>query len=483
MKESGRLFAFPTYLYIVILDRARRPRADEVVLRLVRRHRARSRSIAEASRSGARRPAARSACSCILKGFSSGAVALTGVEAISNGVPAFRRPESKNAADDARVRWRSSSARCSSACRCSRTACTRTRATTSPCSRRWASRCSATTSCSGSCSSRPPASSRSPRTPPTPTSRACRRSSPATATCRASSPTAATGSCSRTASSCSRVAAGVLIVAFGGVTNALIPLYAVGVFLSFTLSQTGMVRHHLKEREPNWQRGVAINGVGAVATAIVTLIVATTKFTSGAWVPLVVIPMIVLLFKAIKQHYDTVARRLAGRRRLQAAPHEPHGRRARRQHAPRRARSARVREVARAEPSRRGHDRRPTRRSRSGSRRRGPNARPRHPARDRALAVPGARAADPALHRRARRPLRERHRHRRACPSSSSRRGGRTCSTTRAPCSSRAGCCSARARSSPRCRTTSRADADGKRPASVRSRRVPLDLTFWATKT
>ncbi len=55
------------------------------------------------------------------------------------------------------------------------------------------------------------------------------------------------------------VAAGVLIVAFGGVTNALIPLYAVGVFISFTLSQTGMVRHHLKEREPHWRRGVVIN--------------------------------------------------------------------------------------------------------------------------------------------------------------------------------------------------------------------------------
>ena len=70
------------------------------------------------------------------------------------------------------------------------------------------------------------------------------------------------------------LAAGGLIIAFGGVTNALIPLYAVGVFLSFTLSQTGMVRHHLKEREPNWRRGVVINSVGAVATAIVTLIVA-----------------------------------------------------------------------------------------------------------------------------------------------------------------------------------------------------------------
>jgi hypothetical protein len=103
------------------------------------------------------------------------------------------------------------------------------------------------------------------------------------------------------------LAAAGLLVAFGGVTNALIPLYAVGVFLSFTLSQSGMVRHHLKEREPNWQRGVVINSVGAVATAVVTLIVATTKFTSGAWVPLVVIPMIVLLFKTIKRHYDEVA--------------------------------------------------------------------------------------------------------------------------------------------------------------------------------
>jgi hypothetical protein len=102
------------------------------------------------------------------------------------------------------------------------------------------------------------------------------------------------------------LAAGGLIVAFGGVTNALIPLYAVGVFLSFTLSQTGMVRHHLKEREERWQRGVVINSIGAVATAVVLLIVASTKFTSGAWVPLVVIPMIVLLFKMIKTHYDAV---------------------------------------------------------------------------------------------------------------------------------------------------------------------------------
>jgi len=101
--------------------------------------------------------------------------------------------------------------------------------------------------------------------------------------------------------------ASVLIIAFGGKTNALIPLYAVGVFLSFTLSQLGMVRHHQKEREPHWKRGVVINGVGSFATAIVTIIIASTKFTEGAWIPIVVIPVIVLVFKAIKRHYASVA--------------------------------------------------------------------------------------------------------------------------------------------------------------------------------
>jgi hypothetical protein len=102
-------------------------------------------------------------------------------------------------------------------------------------------------------------------------------------------------------------AAGALIVAFGGLTNALIPLYAVGVFLSFTLSQAGMVRHHQKERERGFKRNIVINAVGAVATFVVLLIVGGTKFTSGAWVPLVVIPLIVVMFKAIHRHYSAVA--------------------------------------------------------------------------------------------------------------------------------------------------------------------------------
>ena len=103
------------------------------------------------------------------------------------------------------------------------------------------------------------------------------------------------------------VAASGLIIAFGGITTALIPLYAVGVFTSFTLSQTGMVVHHRRSREPGWRLGLAVSALGATATFIVLMIVAITKFTSGAWVPVVVVPSIIALFSGIKRHYTRVA--------------------------------------------------------------------------------------------------------------------------------------------------------------------------------
>jgi amino acid transporter len=102
-------------------------------------------------------------------------------------------------------------------------------------------------------------------------------------------------------------AAGILVVAFGGRTTALIPLYAVGVFTGFTLSQAGMVRHHLRERAPGWRRNTAVNAVGAVATLAVTLVVVVSKFTIGAWIPAVLIPIIVALLKAVHHHYERVA--------------------------------------------------------------------------------------------------------------------------------------------------------------------------------
>ncbi len=106
------------------------------------------------------------------------------------------------------------------------------------------------------------------------------------------------------------IAAGTLVVIFGGNETKLIPLYAVGVFTSFTLSQTGMVRHHQKEHEPGWRRNIAINAVGATATFIVLIIIATTKFTRGAWVSIVVVLVVISLFRAIHSHYARVAESL-----------------------------------------------------------------------------------------------------------------------------------------------------------------------------
>ena len=102
------------------------------------------------------------------------------------------------------------------------------------------------------------------------------------------------------------VLASALLIAFGGITTALIPLYAVGVFTSFTLSQAGMVVFHRRARERNWQRKMALNAVGSTATFTVLLIVAVTKFTKGAWLPVVVVPSIVATLTMIRRHYDRV---------------------------------------------------------------------------------------------------------------------------------------------------------------------------------
>ena len=102
------------------------------------------------------------------------------------------------------------------------------------------------------------------------------------------------------------VASGALLVAFGGDVSALIPLFAVGLFMAFTLSQAGMVVHHWRLREPGWGWRLTINAVGATATSIVTIVVVISKFTEGAWIPSLVIPLLVLLFWSIRRHYRRV---------------------------------------------------------------------------------------------------------------------------------------------------------------------------------
>jgi amino acid transporter len=304
VKESGRIFAVPTYVYIVTFS-------SLVVLGLVKYHLGWFGGVERVpfdpeAFEGAREAGGTLGLFLILKGFSSGAVALTGIEAISNGVPAFRRPSSRNAATT--LTWMAiilGSLFFGSALLARDLHPYPSHDETVIALMglqvfgdnlffvllQVATAAILTLAANTAYADFP----------------------------RLSSIVAADGYLPRQLTNRGdrlvfsngvlvlAVAAGGLIVAFGGLTNLLIPLYAVGVFTSFTLSQSGMVRHHLREHEPGWKRGVAINGTGAVCTFIVLCVVAATKFSDGAWVPLVVIPAIVLQFKFIKRHYDAVA--------------------------------------------------------------------------------------------------------------------------------------------------------------------------------
>ena len=305
IKESGRIFAAPTYAYIFIL-------VALVFLGLTRTEFHWFGGIhtipfdAAKANKGLIRSGGTLSVLILLRGFSSGAVALTGVEAISNGVPAFRRPESKNAA----------------------TTLT------------WMATILGTLFLGVSILAH--------HLHPYPSDKVTAFAQMgkqvfgsgftfwflqlATAAILTLAANTAYADFPRLSSIIARdgylprqlanrgdrlvfsngvivlaAMASILIIVFGGLTDALIPLYAVGVFTAFTLSQAGMVMHHRRLREPAWRRGIAINGTGAVATAIVTVIFAYTKFSKGAWIPIVIIPVIVALFKAINHHYSSVA--------------------------------------------------------------------------------------------------------------------------------------------------------------------------------
>jgi len=98
---------------------------------------------------------------------------------------------------------------------------------------------------------------------------------------------------------------GVLIL-FGGVTDRLIPLYAVGAFLAFTLSQAGMVMHWFKNRGPSWLKSALVNGLGALVTGITTCVVLVAKFVEGAWITLLFIPLTIVIFTVVRRHYHKV---------------------------------------------------------------------------------------------------------------------------------------------------------------------------------
>lgn len=98
----------------------------------------------------------------------------------------------------------------------------------------------------------------------------------------------------------------IMVIVFKAETHLLIPLYAVGVFLSFTLSQTGMFKKWITQKEGNWKHKAVINGFGAIVTAATCVIIAASKFASGAWVVLICIPVLVILMLFIRRHYDKV---------------------------------------------------------------------------------------------------------------------------------------------------------------------------------
>lgn len=106
-------------------------------------------------------------------------------------------------------------------------------------------------------------------------------------------------------------ATAILIVGFRGDSHLLVPLFAVGAFLAFTLSQGGMVLHWWRERGPGWQLKMIANGLGALATGVTLLVVGFTKFLEGAWITVILIPLLVIMFLQVRAHYREVSQQLS----------------------------------------------------------------------------------------------------------------------------------------------------------------------------
>jgi amino acid transporter len=118
-------------------------------------------------------------------------------------------------------------------------------------------------------------------------------------------------------------AAVFLVIAFRADTHHLIPLYAIGVVLSFTLSQAGMARRHLRLREPGWRKGLLINGAGALITLVVLVVIAITKFADGAWMVCLAIPALVLLLQRVQRTYRSEITQLKVEASQRLAPPKP----------------------------------------------------------------------------------------------------------------------------------------------------------------
>jgi hypothetical protein len=107
------------------------------------------------------------------------------------------------------------------------------------------------------------------------------------------------------------ILAGILLLVFNGITDRLIPLFAVGAFLAFTLSQSGMVVHWWKSQKRGARASMAVNGLGATATAVTVIVVAVVKFVAGAWIVVLLVPSLVALMLAVHRHYQRIEREIA----------------------------------------------------------------------------------------------------------------------------------------------------------------------------
>ena len=308
LKESGRLFAGPTYIYVVSLSAL-------IIVGLVKYYTGHLHALPvnkdallEARHGKTLLQSA--GLFVLLKAFSSGAVALSGVEAISNGVPAFKKPESKHAASTL-------------------TYMAMILGTTFFGVSLLASRLKPTFSEKTTLLSTMGKAVFGTGNPiyyilqfATFAILILAANTAYADFPRLSSIVARDGFLPRQLSNRGDrlvfsngvlILAGfaaILVIVFNGDELKLIPLYAVGVFTGFTLSQTGMVVHHYRLKHKGWKTGAVINAIGALATGVVLIVVASSKFTSGAWVPAVLIPLLVLLLRSIGRHYDKVAKAL-----------------------------------------------------------------------------------------------------------------------------------------------------------------------------
>lgn len=299
VRESGRMFAVPTYLFVVTLGIL-------IVAGLFRLARGEAAPLADA----AAQPVTALTAFLVLRAFASGCTAMTGMEAISNGVPAFKEPESRNAAITSR--WMAGIL---------------------------AALFLGVTVLASAYRIVPVESE-------TVVSMLARGIfgrgafyyliQAATAFILILAANTSFADFPRLASLLSQdhyaprqfakrgdrlvfsngiiilgALAALLIIIFRGETHALIPLYAVGVFISFTLSQSGMVRHWYAARGSGWRWRLLINGAGAALTAVVTVVIAFSKFTHGAWIVVFLIPILVLVFQAVSRHYELVAEQLS----------------------------------------------------------------------------------------------------------------------------------------------------------------------------